>query len=219
MDNKVKNRIILFSNLKGGTGKTTLCALFATYCVSKGIGVAMVDADIQQSISRLRSRELSNMENPQEPWQIISLDTSSVKGVELMMENLKSIPGWILVDCPGNLNDNGLLPIFKAADIVISPLSYENIVIDATSLFIKVFRKVSEAPVLLLPNRINDAEGTKAEREQRISIIKSLGQLGSIMPRIKQSVAIKRFSTIYSLDRSQTKYVQEAFDAIIRTLG
>ena len=56
MDNKVKNRIILFSNLKGGTGKTTLCALFATYCVSKGIGVAMVDADIQQSISRLRSR-------------------------------------------------------------------------------------------------------------------------------------------------------------------
>ena len=218
MDNKVKNRIILFSNLKGGTGKTTLCALFATYCVSKGIGVAMVDADIQQSISRLRSRELSNMENPQEPWQIISLDTSSVKGVELMMENLKSIPGWILVDCPGNLNDNGLLPIFKAADIVISPLSYENIVIDATSPFIKVFRKVSEAPVLLLPNRINDAEGTKAEREQRISIIKSLGQLGSIMPRIKQSVAIKRFSTIYSLDRSQTKYVQEAFDAIIRKL-
>ena len=218
MDNKVKNRIILFSNLKGGTGKTTLCALFATYCVSKGIGVAMVDADIQQSISRLRSRELSNMENPQEPWQIISLDTSSVKGVELMMENLKSIPGWILVDCQGNLNDNGLLPIFKAADIVISPLSYENIVIDATSLFIKVFRKVSEAPVLLLPNRINDAEGTKAEREQRISIIKSLGQLGSIMPRIKQSVAIKRFSTIYSLDRSQTKYVQEAFDAIIRKL-
>lgn len=215
----MENKVILFSNIKGGVGKSSLCAMFATYCAQKGIGVAVVDADLQQSLVRQRERELAMAdEGVQEPWQLISLDTSSVKGVEQMMENLKSVPGWILVDCPGNLNDNGLLPVFKTADAVVVPISYEDIVVDATSVFIKVFRKISDAPLCFLPNRINDAEGTKSEREQRIDTLKVLGQLGLVAPRIKQSVVIKRFSTMYALDNYQTKAVEHSFDKIIDKL-
>lgn len=29
----MKNKIVIFSNIKGGVGKTTLCALFASYLV------------------------------------------------------------------------------------------------------------------------------------------------------------------------------------------
>ena len=212
------NKIILFSNIKGGVGKSSLCAMFATYCAEKGIGVAVVDADLQQSLARQREREKASFEDIQEPWQLISLDTSSADGVKQMMENLKSVPGWILVDCPGNLNDNGLLPIFHAADAVVVPISYEDIVVDATSIFIKVFRKISSSPLFFLPNRINDTEGTKSEREQRVETIKTLGQLGLITPRIKQSVVIKRFSTLYALDNYQIKAVEHAFDAIIEKL-
>ena len=39
--------IILFSNIKGGVGKTTLCANFAEYLSMKGISVVAVDADLQ----------------------------------------------------------------------------------------------------------------------------------------------------------------------------
>ena len=74
-----------------------------------------------------------------------------------------------LIDCPGNLNDNGLLPVFKAADAVVVPISCEDIVIDATSVFIQVFRKISDATLCFLPNRTNEAEGTKAERESSAS--------------------------------------------------
>lgn len=215
----MKNKIVLFSNIKGGVGKSSLCALFATYCAEKGIPTAVVDADLQQSLVRQRERELKSAgEGVQEPWQLISLDTSDVKGVENMMENLKTIPGWILVDCPGNLNDNGLLPVFKAADAVVVPISYEDIVVDATSVFIQVFKKISNAPLCFLPNRINDAEGTKTEREQRVDTIKILGQLGMVAPRIKQSVVIKRFSTLYALDTYQTRAVENAFDKIISKL-
>ena len=37
--------IITFANQKGGVGKTTLCALFASYLVSKGHSVAVFDTD------------------------------------------------------------------------------------------------------------------------------------------------------------------------------
>lgn len=215
----MKNKIVLFSNIKGGVGKSSLCSLFATYCAEKGIPTAVVDADLQQSLIRQRERELKTAgEEVQEPWQLISLDTSDVKGVENMMENLKTIPGWILVDCPGNLNDNGLLPVFKAADAVVVPISYEDIVVDATSVFIQVFKKISDATLCFLPNRINDSEGTKTEREQRVETIKILGQLGMVSPRIKQGVAIKRFSTLYALDTYQERAVEHAFDSIINKL-
>lgn len=215
----MKNKIVLFSNIKGGVGKSSLCSLFATYCAEKGIPTAVVDADLQQSLIRQRERELKTAgEEVQEPWQLISLDTSDVKGVENMMENLKTIPGWILVDCPGNLNDNGLLPVFKAADAVVVPISYEDIVVDATSVFIQVFKKISDATLCFLPNRINDSEGTKTEREQRVETIKILGQLGMVTPRIKQGVAIKRFSTLYALDTYQERAVEHAFDSIINKL-
>lgn len=214
----MENKIILFSNIKGGVGKSSLCSLFATYCAEKGIGIAVVDADLQQTLVRKREREVADSPEVQEPWQLISLDTSSSDGVAQLMENLKTIPGWILIDCPGNLNDNALISVFKAADVVVVPISYEDVVVDATSVFIKVFRQLSQAPFFFLPNRINDAEGTKSEREQRIETIKVLGQLGLVTPRIKQSVVIKRFSTLYGLDPYQTNAVSFAFDAIIEKL-
>lgn len=30
---RMKNKIVIFSNIKGGVGKTTLCALFADYLI------------------------------------------------------------------------------------------------------------------------------------------------------------------------------------------
>ena len=40
-------RIILFTNIKGGVGKTSCCALFAQYLCENGYSVKVLDADIQ----------------------------------------------------------------------------------------------------------------------------------------------------------------------------
>ena len=45
------SKIILFSNIKGGVGKTTLCAQFAEYLSMKEVTVVAVDADLQASLS------------------------------------------------------------------------------------------------------------------------------------------------------------------------
>ena len=73
----MENRIVLFSNIKGGVGKTTLCALFASYLAEKGIPVFAMDADLcKMSIWHL---------NPM--FDIIFLALSAQKVVSCMLVN------------------------------------------------------------------------------------------------------------------------------------
>ena len=59
----MKNKIIIFSNIKGGVGKTTLCALFASYLAEKGCPVIAIDADLQASLYRHRQGRCSRSSN------------------------------------------------------------------------------------------------------------------------------------------------------------
>lgn len=53
----MKNKIVIFSNIKGGVGKTTLCALFANHLIEHGFPSFVIDADLQASLFRHRQRE------------------------------------------------------------------------------------------------------------------------------------------------------------------
>ena len=53
----MKNKIVIFSNIKGGVGKTTLCALFADYLIEHGFPTFVIDADLQASLFRHQQRE------------------------------------------------------------------------------------------------------------------------------------------------------------------
>ena len=69
------NKIILFSNIKGGVGKTTTSAHFTEYLTEKGLSAIAVDADLQASLSRHRERELEADPEQQTPWEIVKLNT------------------------------------------------------------------------------------------------------------------------------------------------
>ncbi len=43
-------KIIVFSNLKGGVGKSTLCCHFAHFLVAKNQKVAVLDAELSHNI-------------------------------------------------------------------------------------------------------------------------------------------------------------------------
>ena len=149
------NKIVLFSNIKGGVGKTTLCAHFAEYLAEHEYPVATVDADLQASLSRHRERDVKEDPNRPLPWEVIKLNTFDGKKVKAVIEKLKQINGIIVVDCPGNLNDNNLSILFEAADFIIVPMAYDVDTIDATNIFVDVVKKRSQAKLLFLPNRIN----------------------------------------------------------------
>ena len=215
----MKSKIVIFSNLKGGVGKTTLCALFADYLSENGQPVAVVDADLQQSLFHHRQRDLDQSAEKSIPYQAISLNTDDVDAAHSAMRKLKSVPGYILIDCPGTLNDPVLNPIFMAADTAVVPISYDDDTIDATVAFMKILKKTNPSVKLIfVPNRINDREGTKSEKEQRQRTLEILGKFGFVAPRIKQSVMIKRYSTLETLDLYQKRALSYPFEEILRNI-
>lgn len=210
-----QNKIILFANIKGGVGKSTLCSIFATYLAQTQKQVGVIDADVQQTIIKMRERDKLQFPEMQIPWNCSSLIDQDVDKITDKMNKLKSLPFWVLTDMPGNLTDNNLLPILKGADVIVVPMSYEERVLDGTVLFVKIVRKLTKAPLIFVPNMISDQEGIKSERELRDEAISTLGKLGYITPRIKRSVVIKRTNTINRLDQYQIKAVEFAFKSII----
>ena len=212
------NKFILFSNIKGGVGKTTLSAHFTEYLAEHEYPVAAVDADLQASLSRHRERDVK--EDPQRPlpWEVIKLNTFDGEKVKAVVKKLKQVDGIIVVDCPGNLNDNNLSILFEAADFIVVPMAFDVDTIDATNIFINVVKKRSKAKLLFLPNRINVSEGRAQDLAIRDKDIKDLNKVGKVMPRIKQSVIIKRYTTIYPLDMYQYMTLEEPFEAIIKEI-
>ena len=177
------NKIVLFSNIKGGVGKTTLSAHFTEYLAEHEYPVAAVDADLQASLSRHRERDVKEDPKRPLPWEVIKLNTFDGEKVKAVVKKLKQVDGIIVVDCPGNLNDNNLSILFEAADFIVIPMAFDIDTIDATNIF------------------IND-----------------LNKVGKVMPRIKQSVVIKRYTTIYPLDMYQYMALEEPFEAIIKEI-
>jgi chromosome partitioning protein len=209
------NKFILFSNIKGGVGKTTLCAHFTEYLAEQEFPVAAVDADLQASLSRHRERDVKEDPKRPIPWEVIKLNTFEKDKVESVVKKLKKVDGIIVVDCPGNLNDNNLSVLFEAADLIVVPMAFDVDTIDATGIFTNVVKKRSKAKLLFLPNRINVSEGKAKELEMRDKTIKDLNRIGKVLPRIKQSVIIKRYTTIYPLDMYQYMALEEPFNVIV----
>nr|WP_325287723.1 ParA family protein [uncultured Bacteroides sp.] len=214
----MKNITIIFSNIKGGVGKTTLCALFASYLAEKGYPVIAIDADLQASLYRHRQREKDVAPDTQIPWNVEMLDSSDSDKLVQVVNKLKSVPGIVLIDCPGNLNDRNLAYIYKSADTAIIPISFDADTVDATGIFVKALKSVSSADLVFVPNRINAAERKSEELRQREQTIGFLGLVGTVTPMVKQSVVVKRYSTLYPLEKSQTELLEPAFSRIIEKL-
>ena len=82
------NKIVLFSNIKGGVGKTTTSAHFTEYLTEKGFPAIAVDADLQASLSRHRERELEADPEHPIPWEIIKLNTLDASKLKADMKRL-----------------------------------------------------------------------------------------------------------------------------------
>ena len=213
------SKVVLFSNIKGGVGKTTLCAHFSEYLNEKGMSVSAADADIQASLTRHREREIEADPERAVSWEIVKLNTLDAGKLKADMKKLRQKDGIVVIDCPGNLNDNNLAIIYSQADLIVVPMTYDVDTIDATGIFVSVISKMTSARLVFLPNRINTTEGKAHEKEMREETISILGKLGTVTPRIKQSVVIKRYSTLYPLDKYQYAAVEHAFDRIIEEIN
>lgn len=186
---------------------------FANYMAENGESVAVLDADLQQSIAHLRERELKTNPDAKVPWRVWPIFGQDSKA---FMDRAEKMDGWILVDCPGSVNDPNLITIFRAADAVVIPYRYDDLVVDSTITFVKVLKQYEvKARLFFLPNNIDVRVKMPIEEQVR----KNLKNVGIILPRIKQGVAIMRTSTIRSLDKFQKNAIMFSVDQLIKECG
>lgn len=211
----MKNLIVTFTNLKGGTGKTTLCSLFATYCVEQGLPVVVIDADTQLSLVKNRHDDLGNG-TKETPWKVFPFHVG--EDTEQRIKSVKNIPGIVLIDCPGTVDKPGLKYIFEAADIAVMPFRHDRMNVRETETFAGLFEKISEASKLFLPNLVTRYDNKReAFIEAAATAREVLSRYGTLLPGIADSVAVRDSSTI-SMTYKQRFAVRNAFDEIINEI-
>ena len=181
--------VILIGNQKGGVGKSTLALLLGNYLTQiRGRKVTIVDMDYQQSLYT-KSQKARILENAPF-YQIIPSDLKSFPSLLRALD-----PGpdeLVLIDLPGKMGDDGLLPLFAAADVVLCPFSYDEFSIDSTVLFAMVLRKINErSPLIFIPNRIKST----VKYETRNQVEKVMQHFGVLSPALADRIDFQRIST------------------------
>ncbi|WP_259065077.1 ParA family protein [Mucilaginibacter sp. X4EP1] len=182
--------IIIIGNQKGGAGKSTLTLLLANYLtLAKKCKVTVVDSDYQQSLSQ-KYEKAKLLENP-ELYEVIA---ASLEDYPVMYEvyavNKKEI---VLIDLPGKLDDDGLIPIFKSADLIICPFAYDEFSFESTILFSVVLRQISpKVPIAYIPNRIK--ANVKYETQKEVD--EQLTKFGAVTEPIPDRIDFQRVNTL-----------------------
>ena len=140
-------KVVTFANVKGGSGKSTLCINMAAILIRSGYSVALLDADQQKCsqdwITGTKDRLLSRVEII-EPAEMISVGEVEVD--------------FLLIDTQGSLTKEMAQFLFQSS-LIITPcrVSRDDLVGQG---WIEVFLKqssqnVNKAPVLTVLNGVN----------------------------------------------------------------
>ncbi len=181
--------IIIIGNQKGGVGKSTLAVLAANYlALEKGVTTTVIDMDYQRSISQ-KFDKAKILEND-EPYDVMP---ASLEDFPLIIGVLQRNPtDVVLVDLPGKLDDDGLIPVFEAADLVICPFAYEEFTFQSTVLFAIVLKKVNaKVKIVFVPNRIKANVKFEIMSEVNAQLIK----IGELLPSIPDRIDFQRITT------------------------
>ncbi|MBS7565555.1 ParA family protein [Mucilaginibacter sp. Bleaf8] len=199
--------ICLFGNQKGGVGKSTLTVLSGNYLsLAKGWPVTVIDMDYQQSISQ-KYEKAKVLEN-EEPYEVLPANLETFPILHQVVSGKKDA---VLIDLPGKLDDDGLIPVFQSADLLICPFSYDEFTFESTVLFTVVLKKVNpKVEVVFIPNRIK----ANVKFEIMSEVNEQLSRFGRITPVIPDRIDFQRlttFQTPLSLHPLITPVFEEIF--------
>lgn len=133
-----KTKIISMGNMKGGVGKSTITSFIANYINKETeYNVCVVDSDdLQQTLWRMRQRDIENGANEEELYDMIQLDSITFP------ENIETLYGeydFIFVDLPGNLKQKGVVKCYTYADYLFMPTDLSFADLDSTILFYQMY--------------------------------------------------------------------------------
>ena len=184
--------VILIGNQKGGAGKSTLTLLLANYLTTaQKRKVTVLDMDYQQSVSA-RYEKARVLENDP-PYDVIPADlTHFPMLLQVLTENPEET---VLVDLPGKMDDDGLIPVILSGELILCPFNYDEFSVDSTLLFAMVAGKINNrAPIVFVPNRIK----ATVRYDTRKEVDKVLAKFGRVTPGIADRIDFQRVDTLHT---------------------
>lgn len=218
--------IVTFANQKGGVGKTSLCVTFANYLVMKGVRVVIIDCDFQHSILKCRKADLKHYGEEQIPYEVWSQEPDSSEAMITLVEKLHNDPGIdvVLMDSPGSLKADGLVPMFVNSDIIAVPFHYDLVTVPSTASFLMFLDRLRKAVGLrmkarlfIIPNLHDNRVGKRSELLLWDNTRDTFSNYGYVTSKIPRRADLQRFSTIAGLDLAQAA-VTPVFDKIYDTI-
>ncbi|OOG19634.1 hypothetical protein BWD42_06905 [Sphingobacterium sp. CZ-UAM] len=184
--------VILIGNQKGGAGKSTLTLLLANYLTSvHEEKVTVLDMDYQQSVSS-KYEKAKILEN-EPPYEIVAVDLAQFP--ILLKVLTKSPKEIVLIDLPGKMDDDGLIPVILSGDIILCPFNYDEFSVDSTLLFAMVVQKIhSRAPLIFIPNRIK----SNVRYDTQMEVERVMSKFGTITPTIADRIDFQRVNTLHT---------------------
>lgn len=219
--------IITYANQKGGVGKTTLCALFASYLVSKGHRVAVFDTDPQQSIAKKRASDMEVYSGCQVPYAVYSFSLNNEKSLISLIGNIRGSGhfDFVLFDSAGSLTDQALLALFANTDYLLTPFHYDYLSVPSTAVFIALIVKLRKSlgrqmktRHYLIPNLDDPRVGISEEKALWDETEEKFSRHAVITPRIGKRATMERFSTMSEMDE-QMIVVSPAFEIIYKDIS
>lgn len=218
--------IVTFANQKGGVGKTTLCVTFANYLVAKGVRVVIIDCDFQHSILKCRKADLKKYGEELVPYEIWAYEPDSKEAMTSLIEKLHNDPELdvVLMDSPGSLHAEGLVPMFVNSDIIVVPFHYDLVTIPSTASFLLFLDRLRQAvgegmnaQLFIIPNLNDNRVGKRSELILWDNTRETFSNYGYVTGKIPRRADMERFSTLAALDM-QHQYVSSVYDNIYFTI-
>ncbi|WP_026715229.1 ParA family protein [Flavobacterium daejeonense] len=203
--------IIVFGNQKGGAGKSTLAILYANYLtLVKKQKCIVLDMDYQTSIFN-RYEEDKILDNP-ELYEVLELNLEKFPETIPFLKEEKNLN--IIIDLPGKLDDENLLPILQNADVFIIPFCYDKLTYQATTIFNLISQQINpDAKKFFVPNRIKG----NVKYETLDSVNDDFKKNGIVTSVINDSVGFQRITT-KELPINLLNIVEPVFETIINNI-
>ena len=175
---------ILFASRKGGTGKSTLCAMVANHLALSGKAIAVIDCDNCNTLTWKRKADKRNLfESEVSRYPIISYEDYC--GSEEKYEEYDYL-----------LFDNQAIVSEGLPGILVIPFIYSEMVLDSTFKFIKDLRTRGHEKIVFVPYEVNGYKQAIKKKDTIETINWILGIFGKIMPKVSYSRVMEQISTI-----------------------
>ena len=204
-----KTMNIIIANQKGGVGKTTLCILLANFLTEvKKEDIVCIDFDSQGSFFYKWKEDIS-LYDQDHLYEVIKKNLNESKSIMKELNGLND-QAYAIIDVPGLIDSDYLIPVFKSADLIICPFMYDKITFESTFVFVQVLKHLKiDAPILFIPNRLKSNVNYKLTQ----SVNEELIMFGHILPPISDRVTLQRIS-VFRNSLETTSIINDIFNKI-----